>query len=94
MSAVSNPKTFERWFELASRDFLTDVDPLSPNYHRLESCWQSATKAAEEKFTSTNTGSPKVFACEDCRACEECPFNIIIGGSTCLELRKNHRAGA
>lgn len=51
-------------------------------------------KLVEEKFTSTNTGSPKIFTCEDCRACEECPFNIIIGGLTCLELRKNHRAGA
>lgn len=28
---------------------------------RYQKCWDAATKAAEEIFKSTNTGSPKLF---------------------------------
>lgn len=50
MAAFTAPLIFDNWFKFASRDFLEDVDEGSKNYYRLESCWEAATRAAEEKF--------------------------------------------
>jgi hypothetical protein len=61
LTTENKPETFEQWFELASLDFFTEVDPLSPHYYRLKSCWNAATQAAVEKFTPTNIASPKLL---------------------------------
>lgn len=43
---------------------------------------------------SDNIGSQQFFDCEDCRAAENCPCLVTVGGDACIELRKKHRAGA
>jgi hypothetical protein len=45
-------ETFEQWWERDGSRY--EYAPQA-----AEEAWYAATKAAEEKFTSTNTGSPK-----------------------------------
>ena len=48
----------------------------------------------EEKFTSTNTGSPKLPACGECQLWCVCGEKIRRGDSDCLEARSQLRASA
>jgi hypothetical protein len=50
-------------------------------------CWQAATKAAEEKFTSTDTAIPKL------PTYDEVVSSIELDQNDCFKLTKDHYSG-
>jgi radical SAM protein with 4Fe4S-binding SPASM domain len=86
-------KTYREWFDDSGRKMMCDDAYDRKTYG--QALWDAATKAAEEKFTSTNTGSPKLPA-----VCDPCPLRFICRGATiynglaCRGARSQLRADA
>jgi len=62
-----------------SEKWMQDNGIISGLKDKFQSCWDAATLNVEEKFTSTNTGSPKCYCCGS--------ENVIIKCGSCKERR-------
>lgn len=80
-------KDFVKWFTKKFPHSCIDSD-------HARSCL-AGWNAMEEKLTAHNTGSPKLFAtCTECSLRWICSHDVAMKSPTCIDARKQLRAGA